>query len=147
MRNLHWGEGNVDLEPNFVDSGYWDDANTPADANDDFFVVGNYHLLPGSACSDIGDNNSLPDFVNSDIDGEARVFEGIVDMGADEVATNALDLNNDGTVDYFELGVLTDEWMQEGIELQSDFYDDDFINFADLSILAAEWFWTAGWHE
>ncbi|MHC4705595.1 MAG: right-handed parallel beta-helix repeat-containing protein [Planctomycetota bacterium] len=145
--NLHWGEGNVDVEPNFVDSGYWDDANTPADANDDFFVVGNYHLLPGSACSDIGDNNSLPDFVNSDIDGEARVFEGIVDMGADEVATNALDLNNDGTVDYFELGVLTDEWMQEGIELQSDFYDDDFINFADLSILAAEWFWTAGWHE
>ncbi|MHC4499137.1 MAG: right-handed parallel beta-helix repeat-containing protein, partial [Planctomycetota bacterium] len=58
--NLHWGDGNIDLEPNFVDSGYWDDANTPADTNDDFFVSGDYHLYPDSPCIDAGDNNSVP---------------------------------------------------------------------------------------
>ncbi|MHC4575674.1 MAG: right-handed parallel beta-helix repeat-containing protein, partial [Planctomycetota bacterium] len=57
---LHWGQGNIDIDANFVDLGYWDDANTPAEPNDDFFVCGNYHLLPGSGCEDAGDNNSVP---------------------------------------------------------------------------------------
>lgn len=141
---LHWGAGNIDIEPNFVDAGCWDDANTPAEPNDDFFVVGNYHLLPTSSGIDVGDNNSVNATI--DIDGEQRLFNGVVDMGADEVVTNPVDLNNDGIVDYSELAVLTDEWLQ-GSELQSDFYDDNFIDFADFAVLAEQWLWTGGWYQ
>jgi len=139
--------GNISIDPNLVDTGYWDDANTPSDSNDDFFVPGNYHILPISACNDAGDNNSLPSSIDRDIDGEERVFGGTVDIGADELVTNPIDLNNDGIVDYLELGILTDEWLQNGNELQGDFYDDDFIDFADFSILAGEWMWKGGWYS
>jgi hypothetical protein len=144
---LHWGEGNIDLDPNFVDPGYWDDANTPADPNDDFFITGNYHLLPISVCVDVGDNSSVPPVSTTDIDGEQRIFNDTVDMGADEVVTNPIDLDNNGIVDYSELAVLTNEWLQSGGELQSDFYEDDFIDFADYAELAAEWLWKGGWYH
>jgi hypothetical protein len=61
------GNGNIGEDPLFVD------ANN-----------GDYHLLPDSPCINAGD----PDFVGgpneTDIDGEARVMLGRVDMGADE---------------------------------------------------------------
>jgi len=41
---LNWGSGNIDTDPLFVDPGYWDPNDTPVDANDDFFVPGDYHL-------------------------------------------------------------------------------------------------------
>jgi len=140
--------GNISIDPNFVRDGVWNDANTPAEPNDDFLVPGNYHLSPtGSACIDAGDNLSVPAVSVYDIDGEQRIFNGIVDIGADEFATNPVDLNNDGIVDCFELGILKDEWLQSGGQLQSDFNDDDFVDFVDFAILASQWLWTAGWHE
>lgn len=144
---LHWGDGNIDIEPNFVDPGYWDDANTPGDANDDFFVAGNYHLTPGSACIDAGDNSSVPPISTTDIDGEQRIFNDTIDMGADEIITNPVDLNNDGIVDYLELVILTNEWPQSGGELQADFYEDGSIDFADYATLAQQWLWKGKWYE
>ncbi len=41
---LIWGAGNIDVDPLFVDPGYWDPNGTPDDANDDFWVDGDYHL-------------------------------------------------------------------------------------------------------
>jgi hypothetical protein len=38
------GEGNIDEDPCFADPGYWDANGTPEDANDDFWVDGDYHL-------------------------------------------------------------------------------------------------------
>jgi len=139
--------GNISIDPNFVRLGFWDDANTPEDANDDFFVAGNYHILPGSPCTDAGDNNSLPAWISTDIDGEQREFGDNLDIGADELLTNPLDLNIDGIVDYLELKTITDFWLDEGEQLPGDFYPDDRINFADLCVLGAEWFWKAGWYE
>jgi len=143
---LHWGQGNIDEDPCFANAGYWDDANTPAEPNDDFFVVGDFHLLPGSPCVDSGDNNSVPPALNTDLDGEERIFAGVVDMGADEVVTNPIDLNNDGIIDYLELVVLIGEWLQND-DLQADFHEDDFIDFADYSELADQWLWKGGWHQ
>jgi len=97
-----------------------------------------------SSCIDVGDNNSVT--VTTDIDGEQRIFNSIVDMGADEAVTNPIDLNNDGIVDYGELAVLVGEWLQ-GIDLQTDFYDDDFIDFVDYAILAEQWLWKGGWYQ
>lgn len=144
---LHWGNGNIDIDPNFVDPGCWDDANTPADPNDDFFVTGNYHLLPISGCIDVGDNSSVPPVSATDIDGEERIFNDTVDMGADEVVTNLADFNTDGIVDYFDIKVMTNEWLSSDDELQSDLYDDDFIDFADYAVFAEQWLWTAAWHQ
>jgi parallel beta-helix repeat protein len=144
---LHWGDGNIDLEPNFVDLGHWNDANTPSDPNDDFFVTGNYHLTSISACIDAGDNNSVPVLSTTDVDGEQRVFEGTVDIGADEFVTNPLDWNNNGIIDYLELVVLNDQWLQSGGELQADLYVDGVIDFLDYCILAGQWHWKAGWYE
>jgi parallel beta-helix repeat protein len=139
--------GNVCVDPNFVRLGYWDDANTPGDPNDDFFVGGNYHLLPGSPCIDAADNNSLPDSLINDIDAEPRIFQATVDIGADEYVTNVFDRNSDGIVDYLEFVVLANEWLQSGGQLQSDFYPDGFIDFADFGIFAAQWGWKAGWYH
>jgi hypothetical protein len=140
-------EGNISADPNFVDEGYWDDADTPGDLTDDFFVYGNYHIMPDSPCVDAGDNNSVPILPDVDFDGEERVFGGVVDMGMDEAVTNPYDLNNDGIVDYRELAVLTDEWLQSGDQLRTDFFEDGLINSADLSLLADQWLWRAGWYE
>ena len=139
--------GNISVDPNFVNPGHWDDANTPTDPNDDFFVVGNYHLTPGSACIDAGDNNSIPAYLNVDIDGEERIFAGTVDIGADELVTNPADFNTDGIVDFLDISTLVGEWLTGGSQLKSDLYDDDFIDFADYAELAGQWMWKGGWYE
>jgi hypothetical protein len=144
---LHWGQGNIDADPNFAYPGYWDDANTPTDPNDDFFIVGGFHITPASPCVDAADNNSVPPASNTDLDGEERIFAGIVDMGADEVITNPFDLNNDGIVDYLELAVLTNQWLQSGSQLQADFHKDSFIDFLDYAELANQWLWKGRWHK
>ncbi len=72
---------NISDDPLFVDpNGPDGDPNTWED-ND-------YHLSPTSPCINAGDPNFVvdPNFPN-DIDGDARVVAGRVDMGADEVAT------------------------------------------------------------
>jgi parallel beta-helix repeat protein len=144
---LHWGQGNIDADPNFAQPGYWDDANTPADTNDDFFVIGDFHIIPTSPCVDAADNNSVPPASNEDLDGEERIFDGTVDMGADELTTNPLDLNNDGVVDYLELAVLVDEWLRGGSQLQTDFHKDNFVDLLDYVELANQWLWKGRWHK
>jgi parallel beta-helix repeat protein len=143
---LHWGSGNIDIDPNFVEPGHWD-VNNPGDPNDDFFVTGNYHLLPISGCIDLGDNTSLPPESTMDIDGEQRVFNGIVDIGADEAVTNPFDLDTNGRVDYYELNVLADEWLLTTLPLQTDFHADGIVDFSDFVELAGQWLWTAAWLE
>lgn len=62
------GEGNIAEVPLFVD-----EAN------------GDYHLQFTSPCINAGDPDFVPAPGATDIDGEARVLRGRVDMGADEV--------------------------------------------------------------
>jgi len=78
------GEGNIDTDPCFVDPGYWDANGTPDDRTDDFWVDGDYHLLPDSPCINAGDPSFVAEPNDVDMDGEARVMLGRVDMGADE---------------------------------------------------------------
>ncbi|MHC5060635.1 MAG: right-handed parallel beta-helix repeat-containing protein [Planctomycetota bacterium] len=143
---LNWELGNIDAEPNFVDPGCWDDAGTSTDPNDDFFVVGNYHLLPDSPGVDAGDNASVPTVSIADIDDEARIFNNAVDMGADEMATNPADFNIDGIVGFADIIVLAAEWLDSGQELQSDLVDDGFIDLADYAMFAEQWLHQAKWY-
>jgi predicted outer membrane repeat protein len=64
---LDWGPGNIDTDPRFVDpSG------------------GDYHLSHYSLCINAGDPCYRPALGAIDIDGEPRVINGRVDIGADE---------------------------------------------------------------
>jgi len=62
------GVGNIDAEPEFVD---------PAG--------GDYHLTVDSACVNAGDAAYPVDPCETDIDGQMRIINGIIDMGADEL--------------------------------------------------------------
>jgi hypothetical protein len=61
------GTGNIAVDPLFVNS---DDNN--------------YHLLPGSPCIDTGDPNYVAGPNEIDLDGNPRVLNGRIDMGAYE---------------------------------------------------------------
>jgi len=76
--------GNIDSDPLFVDPAYWDANGTPEDANDDFWVEGDYYLLPDSPCINAGDPNHPYDPNETDLDGKPRVIGGRIDMGAYE---------------------------------------------------------------
>ncbi|MCZ6611397.1 MAG: right-handed parallel beta-helix repeat-containing protein [Planctomycetota bacterium] len=64
---LDWGCGNIDLDPEFVDPTF-----------------GDYHITLLSLARNAGDPDFVPREDETDIDGDERVHEGRVDMGADE---------------------------------------------------------------
>jgi len=80
---LKWGPGNIDADPRFTMPGYWDDAGTPGDPDDDVWVGGDYRLSAGSPCINAG-TNYAPDLPDADIDGNPRIQCCRVDMGAYE---------------------------------------------------------------
>ena len=73
---LIWGSDNISEEPLFTTPGVWDENN--------YWVEGNSHLLPGSPCIDTGDPNYQADSDDFDIDGYMRIVGDRVDIGADE---------------------------------------------------------------
>jgi len=83
---LNWGPGCIDTDPCFVEPGFWDANGTPADANDDYWVHGDYRLLEDSNCINTGDPCHPYDPNETDLDGKSRIFEGRIDMGAYEYA-------------------------------------------------------------
>jgi len=136
------------------------DYNSPAEANqtgingnisvDPCFVrpdTNNFHIDYNSPCKNAGDPNYTAPTGETDIDGEQRIFDIIVDMGADEVVTNPFDLNNDGIVGYYELDVLSAEWLQINPGLQADFNSDGRVDFTDFAKLAQQWFWKGLWYK
>jgi hypothetical protein len=78
------GQGNIDVEPCFVQLGYWDANSTPEDANDDYWIDGDHHLLANSPCIDAGDPEYIAGPNETDLDGNPRVIGGRIDMGAYE---------------------------------------------------------------
>ena len=84
------GTGNIDADPLFVDA---DGADNIPGTEDD-----NLRLLPGSPCIDAGDNSSLPPSVVTDLDGEPRIANGTVDMGAYEGPDQGLLLSAESVI-------------------------------------------------
>jgi len=125
--------GNIDADPCFA----------APDAN-------NYHLRYDSPCIDKGD----PDFAGSnetDIDGEPRVINGRVDMGADEFYWSLADFNLDEIVNFIDYAMFANAWQTSlGDPDYNDIYDladNNTIDYNDLALFCEQWLWQAAWTQ
>ena len=132
------GSGNINSDPCFADPGHWDANGTPDDANDDFWVDGDYHFKSQagrwkpatqawitddvtSPCIDAGDPMSP-------IGREPFPNGGIINMGAYGSTAEASksyfgepvcktivagDINGDCKVDWADFKLLVPHWLQE----------------------------------
>jgi hypothetical protein len=80
-----FGTGCIDSDPCFVDA-----------------ATGDFHLLSDSPCIDSG-TNSAPNLPATDVDGDSRIVDGVVDIGADEFGifyelTTSTDSEHAGTI-------------------------------------------------
>jgi len=138
------GQGNIDTDPCFVDPGYWDPNGTTEDANDDFWVEGDYHLKSqtgrwnpnsqtwvqddvASPCIDAG--NPI-----SPIGNEPFPNGGIVNMGVyggtAEASKSYLgqpvcetifagDINGDCKVNFLDFRLMCLHWLEDNTPSQN----------------------------
>lgn len=80
VQDGYTGDGNIDQNPAFIDD---------------------YHISSSSPCVDAGNNDGISGIglPPTDIDGELRIFNETVDMGADECFIECTDTDNDGVCD------------------------------------------------
>ncbi|MBA7707776.1 hypothetical protein ES703_116658 [subsurface metagenome] len=140
---LNWGLGNIDIDPDCVQTGYWDPNGTPEDSKD-LWVDGDYHLRCDSPCINAGDPTG--NYAGqTDIDGGTRVLYGRVDMGADEVFPVAGDFEPDEDVDLADLGILAGYWLNSCGEPEwcnsCDIDQSGLVDFTDFAAFAAHWLW------
>jgi parallel beta-helix repeat protein len=156
---LEWCEGNLDIDPCFVEPGYWDPNGTPEDVNDDFWVYGDYHLKSEAGRWDANSQTWVKDAVsspcidagepNSDWRGEIWPHGMRINMGAYggmpeasmslSDAGNIADLDSDGCVGYSDVILFTNKWLDEIFLLPEDLDRNGLVNFNDLAIFAGEW--------
>ena len=152
------GIGNIEVDPCFVQPGYWD-SNGTSYYDDDFWVDGDYHLLPDSPCINAGDPNYLVEPNETDLDGLPRVIGGRIDMGAYEfnhrpVAeagpnqvvyadhTGLAEITLDGSASYDEDGQdLTYKWSWtiDGNTFIISKCPDGIVNMRDFAAFAEQW--------
>jgi hypothetical protein len=146
---LIWGPGNIDDDPYFTRLGYWDDNGTPENWEDDFWVEGDYHLLPISLCIDAGDPNYVTDPNETDLDGNPRVINNRIDMGAYEFwGGERSDLNLDGIVNFEDFAILANYWIDHAcVEPdwceKCDYDRSGAVDIEDLKTFAENWLWQA----
>jgi len=134
---LNWGPGNTDAHPRFVLPGFWDPNGTPENADDDFWVNGDYHLKSQAGRWDATDGRWTIDEVTSPcIDAgdplgpiglEPFPNGGIVNMGAyggtaeasksyfDKPLCEVIfagDINGDCEVDFRDFAIMALHWLE-----------------------------------
>lgn len=93
---VNWGPGMMDAEPLF--------ASAPGIAHD-------YHITPNSPCRNAGSESAEPSTSDRDVDGEARLADGRIDIGADEYH----DCDKSGLADYRQIDIgLSDDCNANG---------------------------------
>jgi hypothetical protein len=103
------GSNNINADPLFVDAD--GDDNTVGTLDD------NLRLQPASPCHDAGNNAALPGGISTDLDGNARIVRGTIDMGAYESKTNVHNLTQ--ATDYFTLQAAINAAVN-GNEIEAD---------------------------
>ena len=139
------GGGNIDAEPLLANPNGPDGMAGTED--------GNLRLLPGSPCIDAGDNTAVPAGVTTDLDGNPRISNSVVDMGAYErgICGDADhpypvgELNSDCEVDIGDAVILAVAWLSEdggnGFNPDCDISvpADSAINGLDFAVFGQHW--------
>ena len=118
------GEGNIDEEPMFVDTEWGEPEDWLVD----------FRLLPDSPCIDIGNNEAVLGLLDKDFEGDPRIYNDIVDMGADEyvpeteLVTATVDIKPD-TLNLKSKG----KWVTVYIELPTG-YDVGDIDVSTVKL-------------
>ena len=55
------------------------------------------------------------------------------------IVKDIADLNGDGSVDYLDLVILAEQWLQPSGNPSADLNNDNIVNFADFAIFAPHW--------
>ena len=135
---LDWGAGNMDSDPCFADLGNWDANGTPEDANDDFWVMGDYHVKSQGGRWDANEGRWTRDEVTSlcidagdpisPIGLEPFPNGGVVNMGAYGGTVEASksyfgtapcetivagDVNGDCRIDFRDFELMAMHWLEE----------------------------------
>jgi len=161
---LNWGSGNIDIDPCFVDPGYWahkDDPNihlNPDDPNATW-VDGDYHLKSQhgrwaaterrwmindvtSLSIDAGDPNS--DWTRELWPNGKRINLGAyggtgeASMSPNDVG-NIADFDLDGFVYSTDLPLFISQWLLGGQPLAGDLTRDGFVDFPDFAAFGWHW--------
>lgn len=153
---VNWGPGNIDTDPCFVRVGYWE-------YNEPNWILheGDYHLQSEagrwdpnsgswvidantSACIDAG-NPGCPPGSEPPPNGN-RINMGA--YGGTPTASktpanwrNIADLTNDWTVDFNDLAVFVNYWLDTGKCIPSDLNRNQSVNFIDFDIFADNYNW------
>jgi len=116
---LNWNAGNINIDPELTDPN-----------NDEF------HLMVGSPCIEAGDPNYIAGPNEVDMDGEPRIMNSRVDMGADEFRPASPDCwfcpsqcNGDANCDYV---VNTDDWPSYRDSFEKSYPDPDYNPCGDF---------------
>ena len=113
-----------------------------------------WHLKAGSPCIEAGDPSTNIEDGELDIDGEARVYNDRIDIGADEyvyhasVVDKSTDINGDGIVDYRDFALQAAAWQSlQGAgtwNADCDINNDGVVNIDDLRKVAFDWLYITG---
>ncbi|MCP4708028.1 MAG: hypothetical protein GY869_05350, partial [Planctomycetes bacterium] len=177
VRGGFTGLGNINIDPLFIRSGYWDPNDTPANQNDDFWVAGDYHLRSQgwrwdelyqewtwdeqtSLCIDAGNPSTalqeeslyvMPYYPNKWAK-NIRINMGVYSQTSK--ASLAVpgwsllsDLNNDGIVNLVDLAYQSLFWLQTNSDSPGDLNRDGVTNIQDLLILKFEWLVKTPWRQ
>jgi parallel beta-helix repeat protein len=169
------GVGNIDTDPCFVDAGYWDANGTPSDANNDFWVDGDYHLKSfgwrwnpseqewvfdrvTSRCIDAGSPGwplgNEPLTISEDPENEWG--ENLrIDMGCYGGTAEASmppydwallsDMDNSGKVNFADYSYLAQFYSSSGEKIDGDLNRDGQVDFEDINLIAADWLCYTDW--
>jgi predicted outer membrane repeat protein len=132
------GEGNIDTDPCFVTPGYWDANGTPEEANDDFWIDGDYHLKSQGGRWDVNSESWVQDNVTSQCIDAGDLMSpiglepfpngGIINMGAyggmaeasksyfgEPVCETVIagDINGDCRVNFLDFRFIMLNWLED----------------------------------
>jgi len=153
------GQNNIDEDPRFADLAGWDPNGTPDDANDDFWVSGDYHLKSTVGRWDpnagrwVQDDVSSPCIDTADAQmpvGDELIPNGwVMNMGvyggtreasmSSCPSGNPADISFNGSVDMGDLILLASAWLSQGLPLGEDVTRDGIVDFNDFAMLAPLW--------